>query len=162
VHENCLYVEHEAYKIGCDIDHTAELFDTIPGFRGGTTIRADSARPETISFLNRHGYPNVVAAEKGPGSVEDGVAFLRSFERIVIHPRCKHTADEARMYRYKTDRLTDAVLTDIVDANNHCIDALRYALEPLARSRNMGIFNYYREEAARAAQESNSGSADRR
>jgi phage terminase large subunit len=161
VHDNRLWVEHEVYKIGCELDHTAALFDLIPGFRGGTTIRADSARPETISFLNRHGYPNVVAAEKGPGSVEDGIAFLRSFEQIIIHPRCKHTANEARMYRYKTDRLTDAVTTDIVDADNHCIDALRYALEPLCKSRNMGIFNYYREEAARAAQETASANARR-
>ena len=91
--------------------------------------------------------------EKWSGSVEDGIAFLRQFERIVIHPRCTHVATEARTYRYKVDRLTSAVLTDIVDADNHCIDAIRYGLQLMIRSRGMGVFNFYREEANRAQKE---------
>jgi phage terminase large subunit len=51
----------------------------------------------------------------------------------VIHPRCIHTAEEARLYSYKKDRLTNDILPEIVDANNHCIDAIRYALNPLIR-----------------------------
>ena len=64
----------------------------------------------------------------GQGCVEDGIAYLRSFEQIVIHERCRHMADEARLYRYKVDPKTDDVLPQIEDKNNHCWDALRYAL----------------------------------
>jgi hypothetical protein len=67
--------------------------------------------------------------------VEDGIEFLRSFERIVIHERCKRAAEEARLYSFRTDRLTGAVLPAVIDANNHVIDGIRYALAPLIRER---------------------------
>ncbi len=156
INGNKLHVEHEAYAVGCDIDRTAALFDTVPGAKT-RTIYGDNSRPETISYLQRHGYPNVMPVEKWSGSVEDGVAFLRQFEQIVIHPRCVHVATEARTYRYKVDRLTAAVLPDIVDADNHCIDAIRYGLQLMIRSRGMGVFNFYREEAGKAQQEKHSG-----
>lgn len=139
-----LYVEHEAWGVGVDIDKTAALFDRVPGAREHT-MRADCARPETISYMQRHGYPRMVAADKWSGSVEDGIAFLRQFERIVIHPRCEHTALEARLYSYKVDRLSGDVLPDVVDANNHCIDAIRYALTPLISQRGLGMLDYMRE-----------------
>lgn len=129
---NTLYVEREAYGVGVDIDATPALFDAVPGARV-RVIRADSARPETISYVRRNGYPKIEAAEKWPGSVEDGIAFLRSFARIVVHSRCRRFAEEARLYSYKTDRLTGDVLPAVVDAHNHLIDALRYALSPLIR-----------------------------
>lgn len=129
-----LFIEYEAYAVGCDIDRTPALFDTVPGARG-YTIRADSARPETISYMRGNGYRNVIACGKWTNCAEDGVAHLRQYERIVIHPRCTHTADEFRLYSYKVDRLTSDVLPDLVDRHNHTIDALRYALEPLIKRR---------------------------
>jgi phage terminase large subunit len=96
-------------------------------------IRADCARPETISYLQRDGYPQITACEKWSGSVDDGVAYIRSYERVVIHPRCEHTIEEFRLYSYKVDRLSGDVLPDLVDKNNHCVDSIRYALEPLIR-----------------------------
>jgi phage terminase large subunit len=68
-------------------------------------------------------------AIKAKGSVEDGIAFLRSFKKIIVHERCKHTADEFKLYSYKRDRLTGEILPVLEDKHNHCIDALRYALE---------------------------------
>jgi hypothetical protein len=64
-----------------------------------------------------------VPVEKWKGSVEDGIAHLRSYREIVIHPRCRETINETRLYSYKVDRLTGDVLPDIVDANNHYMDA---------------------------------------
>ncbi len=96
-------------------------------------MRADNARPESISYLKRHGLPNCTAVDKWPGSVEDGVAHLRSYSEIVIHPRCRETIRESRLWSYKVDRLSGDVLPDVVDANNHWMDALRYALAPLVR-----------------------------
>jgi phage terminase large subunit len=41
-------------------------------------IRADSARPETISYMQRHGFNSSPRRRKGQGSVEDGIEFLKS------------------------------------------------------------------------------------
>jgi phage terminase large subunit len=72
--------------------------------------------------------PRATAVEKWPGSVEDGIEYLRSFESIVIHPRCRRVAEEFSLYQYKQDRQTGQILPVPLDANNHYIDALRYAL----------------------------------
>lgn len=136
--DNRLYIEHEAGRTGLELDDTAEyLKERIPGIES-RNCRADNARPESISYLSRKGLPRVVACEKGKGSVEDGIEFIRSFEKVVIHPRCKQTLDEFRLYSFKVDRLT-AEVTDIpLDANNHYIDALRYALEPIMKAKWSG------------------------
>ena len=49
----------------------------------------------------------------------------------MIHPRCEHTAQEARLYSYKVDRLSGDVLAEVQDRNNHCWDAIRYACQPM-------------------------------
>lgn len=133
VFDGVLYVEHEAGKVGLELDDTAAyLSDRIPDI-ADHAVRADSARPESISYLKRHGLPRMEGVKKWQGSVEDGVQHLRSYREIVIHPRCPQTIKESRLYRYKTDRLSGDVLPAILDANNHFMDALRYALSPLIR-----------------------------
>lgn len=127
-----LYVSHEAYRVGCEIDMLPDLFATIPGSEKWPTT-ADSARPETISYMQRHGFPKMLAAAKGARSVEEGVEFLRSFD-IVVHPRCVHTIQELTAYSYETDPLTGQVLPKLKDKDNHVIDALRYACEGARRA----------------------------
>jgi phage terminase large subunit len=140
VRQRRLYIEHEAYRVGLEIDQTPAYFNEhVPGGSDHVS-RADSARPETISHMQRHGYPRMEGVEKWAGSVEDGVAHLRGYEQIVIHPRCKHTIDEAGLWRFKVDRLTGDVLPELVDAHNHCWDAVRYALAPLIRQEQPFIF----------------------
>jgi len=126
-----LYVDAEAWQVGCEIDRTPALFDTIPGSRK-FLIRADSSRPETVSYMRRQGF-SILGAIKGVGSIEDGIEFLRSFD-IVVHPRCRKVAEELTLYAYKTDQHTGDILPVLDDKNNHFIDALRYALEELRRS----------------------------
>lgn len=133
INARTLYIEHEAYGVGVDIDDTPALFDTVPGAREHT-IRADSSRPETISHMRRHGYPKILGCTKGKGSVEDGVEHLRSYERIIIHPRCTHAAEEARLWSYKVDKLTGDVLPVLLDRHDHIFDAARYALEQIIRA----------------------------
>ncbi len=127
-----LWVDYEAYGVGVDIDDTPELFDSVPGSRMWP-ITADSARPETISYMRKTGF-KMQGAKKGPGSVEDGIAFIRSFRGVMIHERCKHTADEFKLYSYKQDKLTGDVLPVLEDKHNHVIDSLRYALEKTMRA----------------------------
>jgi len=135
VHDDRLWVEHEAGKVGLDIDDTARFVDQrIPGF-GKSVIRADSARPESISYLKRHGMPFAEGVPKWTGSVEDGITHLRSYREIIVHPRCKEVLKEMRLYSYKVDRLTGDITTKLVDANNHYIDAIRYALNPMIQGK---------------------------
>lgn len=142
-----LYIDQEAWGSQVEIDHIPALFagtDTqtpkrwenpkdFPGIPGAAKwlIRADSARPETISYVRRKGF-RIVEAIKGPGSLEDGIEFLKAFD-IIVHPRCVNVINELTFYSYKTDPLTEEVLPVLEDKNNHTIDALRYALESLRR-----------------------------
>ena len=140
-----LFIDYEAYAIGCEIDDTPDLFDSVgctknhlhakPGSKCTGMARkweviADSARPETISYLQRHGYPRIEAARKGPGSVEEGINFLKNFD-IVIHTRCVNTIDEFASYCYKRHPLTEEIMPVLDDKKNHVIDATRYAVEKL-------------------------------
>ncbi|MGK9237319.1 PBSX family phage terminase large subunit, partial [Inquilinus limosus] len=96
-----LHVDHEAYRVGCEIDRTPALFDTVPEARRWPIV-ADGARPETISFMQRHGFPRLRAAAKGGGSVKEGVEFLKSCD-ILVHPRCRHLIDELALFSWRTD-----------------------------------------------------------
>lgn len=124
---NILYIDREAYGVGVELDETPQLFDSIETARSWP-IKADEARPETISYMKKQGF-NITGAKKWTGCVEDGIAYIKSFEKVIIHPRCKHTIDEFKHYSYKVDRQTGDVLPIVLDKNNHCIDALRYSLD---------------------------------
>lgn len=128
---NRLYIDYEAYMVGCEIQNLPILFTAVPESHKWL-ITADSARPETISHMNNSGY-RVVRAVKGKGSEKEGIAFLQSFD-IIVHPRCTHTIDELSTYCYKTDPLTNIVLPILPSVKNHVIDALRYACEGARRA----------------------------
>lgn len=134
-----LYVPHEAYMVGCEINNLPDLFRTVPDSEKWW-ITADSARPETISYMQKHGFPKMGAAIKGSRSLEEGVQFLQSYD-IVVNPRCKHTIQELTLYCYETDQLTGKVLPRLSDKNNHVIDALRYANEGARRSAKSSDWN---------------------
>lgn len=126
-----LYFDRECWKIGVEIDHLPTFFDTLDGgWARHWPMRVDSARPETISYMRRHGYPRMGPATKGPNSVKEGVIFLQGYD-IYIHPRCRHTIDEFTLYSYKVDPLTGLVLPVLSDKKNHVIDSARYAAEDL-------------------------------
>lgn len=133
IKNDMLYIDREVYGVGVELDETPQLFENIPTSRT-FPIKADCARPETISFMRRRGF-NIAPAKKWQGSVEDGLAILKSFAKIVIHPRCKHAVDEFRLYSYKVDKNNGDILPIIEDKNNHIIDALRYALDGYIKGR---------------------------
>ncbi|WP_116082086.1 PBSX family phage terminase large subunit [Tropicimonas sp. IMCC34011] len=134
VADSRLWVRREVGKVGLELDHTAPtLIDAMPGIERHVS-RADSARPESISYLKRHGLGRIEGVKKWQGSVEDGIAHLKSYKEIVVHPECRATAQELRLYSYKTDKLTGDVLPQVVDAHNHYVDAIRYAVNPLIQA----------------------------
>lgn len=135
-----LYIEKELYKVGVEVVDLGGFFNRIPESRG-FKIRADNARPELISHLRREGY-NIHPCKKGAGSVEDGITNLRSFDEIVINPSCKYTIQEARLWSYKVDKRSGDILPKLVDANNHCWDAIRYALEWMIKPSKAPVMRY--------------------
>lgn len=137
--DGVLYVEQELYRKRLELDDTAPALLAVMPDAASHVIRCDNARPESISYLRRNGLPNAMPCKKGKGSVDDGVAFIKSFDQVVIHPRCSNTANEFRLYSYKTDRLSGDVQPVLLDEWNHAIDAMRYALEPIMKN-NAFIF----------------------
>ena len=137
IREHRLYIDYEAYGHGIEIEDMPEFMRTVPDVKSWEII-ADSARPDTISYLKNQGF-NIIGAEKGAGSVEDGIEFLRSFEAIIIHPRCTGTKDNYENYRWKTDKVTGEILPIPLDKSNHAPDADRYALEKYIK-RKKSIF----------------------
>jgi phage terminase large subunit len=127
-----LYIDHEAYMVGCEIVNTPSCSCRCQRPRSGQSWPTQR-RPETISHMKKNGFPKIMTAVKGPKSVEEGIEFLKNYD-IVVHPRCIHTIDELTLYSYKQDPLTGKILPVLEDKKNHVIDALRYACEGVRRS----------------------------
>lgn len=130
-----LYIDYEAYMVGCEIVNTPDLFMTVPESEKWP-ITADSSRPETIAHMRKNGFPKIMPAVKGAKSVEEGIEWLKSYD-IIVHPRCTHTIDELTMYSYKTDPMTGKILPILEDKKNHVIDSLRYACEGARRAQTV-------------------------
>lgn len=128
-----LYIEAESYGVGIENDNIGPKWKREIPECEKDEIRADNSRPETINHVRKKAHLRVEGCEKWPGSVEDGIAFIRSFERVVIKPDCKHAQFEAREYKYKIDKLTGLPTRDIDDKHNHIWDAVRYALDRIIK-----------------------------
>lgn len=140
-----LFIDHEAYQVGVDIDKIPDFFDRLVkldrdrpdlrhiGAARGFPIIADSSNPQAISYLRRNRYPKIRASVKGAGSIKEGVKFLQGYD-IVVHPRCKRTIDELNTYLYMIDEKTNLVTNELPKKKNHVIDALRYSVEPYRRA----------------------------
>lgn len=97
-------------------------------------IRADSAEPKSIKELNELGL-RVMAAKKGPDSVEFGIRWLQGLSAIVIDKkRCPNAYKEFVTYEYETTR-DGQYISAYPDKNNHAIDAARYGCEDLMPAR---------------------------
>ena len=88
---------------------------------------ADNAEEKSIAFFRSNGY-NMRACVKGAGSVDFGIKWLASRVKIVIdRRRCPNTAREFESYEYMKDK-DGNFISGYPDAENHFIDAVRYAL----------------------------------
>jgi len=123
-----IYIAKEA-KARVTMDQLPHLVRSVI-HEEGCYIKADASQPGTIEFLNARGL-NVFPAKKGPGSVKSGILFLQGYE-IVIDPDCEAMREEAHLYSWMTDKLTNQALSTPVDAHNHGWDAVRYATEDVA------------------------------
>lgn len=133
---NTLYIDQAVGEVDCDLDNLPSLWDRVAGSRL-YPIYADCSRPETIAFMRKRGF-NALPCDKWAGSVVEGIQFIRSFEKVVIHPRCKGVVEEFELYQWKVDKQTNEVLNEPVDKWNHFCDSIRYALVSYIRGQNNG------------------------
>lgn len=118
-----IYIFDEFYQKEVFIDDLAKILkDKIHG----RIVTCDSSEPRSIADLRRNGV-NAVGAKKGPDSIEHGINWIKS-HKIIVDNSCTNTIMELSTYQYKEDKNGD-VIPKPVDANNHLLDALRYALE---------------------------------
>ncbi len=133
-----LYINREAGGVAIEItDTSAVMLNNFPDAKR-YRWQADCARPETISHIRREGF-DIIGCAKWPGSVEDGITWLRGCDKIYVHTRCVEVAKELSMYSYKVDKMTGNILPDLVDKWNHYIDSLRYALGSFIAQRGGGM-----------------------
>ncbi len=151
IKDDCLWIDWESYGVAVEIDHIGKVvFDKIPDSRKWQ-IEADCSAPATISNVRRQVNNdgkafNIRGAAKWPGSVEEGINYIKSFKKVIIHTRCKNIVREFDIYSYKIDKETKEPLPEINDKKSRVkdkpgdmgikddgIDCIRYALSTYIR-----------------------------
>lgn len=139
VQGDTLYIRYAKHGQRIELPNIAAWMEMFPDVKKNR-IRGDSARGDIISMLANLGF-NIIGAKKGSGSVEQGVDFIKGFKRIIIHPDAIDALSEFKNYSYVVDKRTGECSRDLIDAFNHIIDALRYALEPFIFKKEVGEFD---------------------
>lgn len=121
-----LYVVEEYVKKGLTNDKIAESITAL-GY-AKEPIRADSAEKKSNQELRNLGIGRVIDVKKGAGSVMQGIQYLLQYEWIVDE-RCVKTIEELENYTWKKDKATNEYINEPVDSYNHCLDAIRYAIQ---------------------------------
>jgi phage terminase large subunit len=124
IENNTLYICEEIYQRGLLNKDSAAMVK--PMIRN-EIVWCDSAEPKSIQEYVSYEV-KAQSVLKGPGSLESGIKHMQGFDRIVIHPKCSHVLNEFKSYQWKENKNGDR-LPEPIDAFNHGIDAIRYALE---------------------------------
>lgn len=98
-------------------------------------VTCDSAEPKSIADLRACGLP-AKEAVKGPGSVDYGMKWLQKRKIVIDIRRTPNAYEEFAHYEYERDK-NGEFISGYPDADNHLIDATRYALERVFR--RMGV-----------------------
>ena len=139
VEGNTLYIDWEMKKT-IDKAYLPDEWERCPTLEDSRlwTVYCDEARPDLIQDMSNFGYKAKKAAKNWQGtksSIQAGIDYLRSFDEIVIHDRCKETIKEAKNWKWKTDPRSGDVVPILIDKHNHIMDALRYShVEAIKRS----------------------------
>ncbi len=125
--QQTLYIFDELTEWKKGNEETANLLKAH-GLTRENRIIADSSEPKSVSDYIKFGL-RCNGAEKGPGSVDYSMKWLQSLRSIVIDPvRCPSTYEEFSGYEYERTKAGE-IISGYPDANNHHIDAVRYATE---------------------------------
>lgn len=103
-------------------------------------IYADSAEPKSIAELNQYGH-NILPVSKGKDSILYGINLLNQ-NKIYITSRSKNLKNELNNYIWLTDK-TGVKMNKPIDAYNHAIDAMRYAITSQLEDPTKGNYFIY-------------------
>lgn len=107
-----------------------QLADIINNLEKTLTV-ADSAEPKSIDEIMSYGV-NIVAAQKGPGSVNQGIQYVQQ-QKISVTKRSVNVIKEYRNYLWETDK-NGKILNVPEHQFSHSMDAIRYALASILGS----------------------------
>lgn len=129
-----LWVEELLYQTGLTNEDIYDRMVSL-GIPKDAVIYADSAEPKAIETIRRLGYRNIRPTAKGPDSVRAGIDKVRTYE-VFVHPQSSNLIEEYYQYAYRSG--TDKP----IDAYNHAMDSLRYAVLMLkADGPKYGVFS---------------------
>jgi len=123
-----IYFEEICYRTGLINREIAELLKSS-GYSDEVVI-CDSAEPKSIEELRQNGI-NSVPADKGKGSINAGIDFLKS-HKVLICGNSPNLTKENRYYQYRELPASRKTATKQFDGTpkdwmNHLMDACRYA-----------------------------------
>lgn len=118
-------LDEVAYQYGMQNDDIIAVLRNLPK----ALVIADSAEPKSIDYIRSRSNAQItiLPAQKGPGSVLQGIEFVQS-QRISVTKRSTNILKEYRNYLWKTDR-DEKIINEPQDFMNHAMDAIRYGLD---------------------------------
>lgn len=137
IEHKIIYIDREIYEKGL---LNNMIYERIVNFGvAKETIIADAAEPKSIEEIRRLGIPRIIAATKGPGSVNTGIQQLQQY-KLVVNPSCINVIEELENYTYKRDKSTQEYTNDPEDNFNHAMDAIRYSIQKINNNK-LGTMN---------------------
>lgn len=122
-----IFDEFTTYKTRNE-DNFNRLYNEEKKLSTEELVTADSAEEKSVADFRAYG-AFIRPAKKGPDSVRYGIKWLQGLRHIYIDKRrCPETFYEFVNYEYERDR-DGNFISAYPDADNHSIDAVRYALE---------------------------------
>ena len=129
-----LYVWDERYETGLSNAAIFRLLEELQILH--EVILADSAEPKSIDELKRLGARKIRGVKKGADSVRFGILALQDYE-IIVHPKCRNFIREISAYTWSKNN--DGRKGPDPKAENHLMDAMRYAMEDIGKAPRFGF-----------------------
>lgn len=111
---------------------TTQIAQKNRQYCGLDLVICDSSEPRLITELKNQDL-NIRGAIKKKGSILSGIALMQDYE-IIVDKSSPTIITELNNYVWKTKNSTP------IDSYNHCLDAIRYALEYLVRGKSLGRY----------------------
>ena len=119
---NRLYVDEVCYQKGLLNSEIAKIIKEDDYM--GEPVFCDSAEPKSIAELRLYGI-NAIAADKGPGSINEGINDMKS-QKVLVTVRSKNIQRENMFYTW-TEKKDGSIVNVPKDRFNHAMDAIRYS-----------------------------------
>ena len=112
--------------------NTSALIDLNRRYCGTDLIIADGSEPRLVREIKDAGL-NIREANRRKGTILSGIALMQDYE-IIVDKGSVNIIKELNNYVWKAKN------SEPIDSYNHCLDAIRYALEWLAQGRTLGRY----------------------